>query len=251
MVHTITSTQGLSAAPEPEVHDVASRPPPLVHLAIGRLLQDITAGVYQPGERIREEEVAQRLGISRGPVREALRVLGQDGVVKLEPWKGARVNQLRPEQASDTFEMLAVVYGAVARLAARRASDRQIDAYCRDSTKFARWAEQGRPFPDLVNLAYQMGNTLTECCGSPAAEAMIRRLARQAYGLHRFVTSIPQRSRQQATNRIRRLESALRARSETRSEKAARRIVLHTLTLLNRELRTQAAASQRATAKAG
>lgn len=229
--------------------DVFSRPPPLVHRAISRLLQDINTGVYQPGERIREEEVAQRLGISRGPVREALRVLGQDGVVQLEPWKGARVITLQADQAADVFELLAVAFGAVARLAARRATGAQLERYYRDAAKFARWSESGREYPDLVDLAYQMGNDLTLSCGSPAAETMVRKLARQAYGMHRFVKSAPLRARQQAVNRVRRLEAALRARSEPRSEKAARRIVLHTLTLLNRSVRAQSPeAAQRARA---
>ena len=58
------------------------------------LREEILSGALGPGERIRQEEVAERLGGSRLPVREALRILETEGLVEIEPHKGARVPRL-------------------------------------------------------------------------------------------------------------------------------------------------------------
>jgi DNA-binding GntR family transcriptional regulator len=65
----------------------------------------ILAGDLGPGERIRQEEVAARLGASRLPVREALRILGAEGLVELEANKGARVPRLSAHQVDVLYRM--------------------------------------------------------------------------------------------------------------------------------------------------
>ena len=69
------------------------------------LRQRILDGVIVPGERIFQEEVAQRFGTSRLPVREALRILAAEGLTELEPNKGARVPLLDPSQLSILYQM--------------------------------------------------------------------------------------------------------------------------------------------------
>ena len=66
---------------------------------------DILEGALAPGERIRQEEVAERLGGSRLPVREALRVLAAEGLVELEPHKGARVPHLDRGEVEVLYRM--------------------------------------------------------------------------------------------------------------------------------------------------
>jgi DNA-binding GntR family transcriptional regulator len=65
----------------------------------------ILGGVIGPGERVRQEEVAQRLGASRLPVREALRMLEAEGLVEHEPNKGARVPRLRADEVDVMYRM--------------------------------------------------------------------------------------------------------------------------------------------------
>lgn len=59
-----------------------------------RLRQDILGGVYQPGQPLREQEIAEQFAVSRGPIREALRQLSEQGLLVLEPNKGVRVAPL-------------------------------------------------------------------------------------------------------------------------------------------------------------
>lgn len=65
----------------------------------------ILGGAIGPGERVRQEDVAQRLGASRLPVREALRMLAAEGLIEHEPHKGARVPRLSRHEVDVVYQM--------------------------------------------------------------------------------------------------------------------------------------------------
>jgi len=90
--------------------------------AYAHLREAILGGRLVPGERISEPGLAETLGISRTPVREALQRLAQEGLVELVPAKGARVRVLRPEEVREVYEVRALLEAEAARLAARHAS---------------------------------------------------------------------------------------------------------------------------------
>ena len=69
------------------------------------LREAILGGKLKPGDRIRQEEVAARLGASRLPVREALRMLEAEGLTEHEPHKGARVPRLTPHEVDVVYRM--------------------------------------------------------------------------------------------------------------------------------------------------
>jgi len=91
--------------------------------AYRRLVLEIRAGALKPGDRLLEVELAGRLGISRTPVREAIRQLEADGLVVHVPRVGAAVRSLDPGEVTELYEMRGVLEGTAARLAARAASD--------------------------------------------------------------------------------------------------------------------------------
>lgn len=95
--------------------------------AYRRLLDDIRSGALGPGARLRETELAERLGISRTPVREAIRQLEADGLVTHLPRQGATIRSLDHAEVVELYEMRAVLEGTAARLAARAASDIELD----------------------------------------------------------------------------------------------------------------------------
>jgi DNA-binding GntR family transcriptional regulator len=84
------------------------------------LRQAILSGRMRPGERLVEEHLAQQLGVSRNPVREALHVLAADGFVELIPRKGAVVASVSDDEAEDLFDVRSALEELSARLAARR-----------------------------------------------------------------------------------------------------------------------------------
>ncbi|AZL58566.1 GntR family transcriptional regulator [Tabrizicola piscis] len=97
--------------------------PPQGHFAYRQLLDDIRSGALPPGARLRETDLAARLGISRTPVREAIRQLEADGLVIHLPRQGATIRSLDYAEVIELYEMRAVLEGTAARLAARSASD--------------------------------------------------------------------------------------------------------------------------------
>lgn len=90
--------------------------------AYRRLLAEIRSGQLLPGARLRETELAERLGISRTPVREAIRQLEADGLVTHQARQGATIRNLDYAEVIELYEMRSVLEGTAARLAARMAS---------------------------------------------------------------------------------------------------------------------------------
>jgi DNA-binding GntR family transcriptional regulator len=82
------------------------------------LREQIQAGRLAGGERIRPEDVAAELGVSRMPVREAIRQLDTEGLLTIRPNRGAVVTVFSPDHLTELFEMRAVLEGLCARRAA-------------------------------------------------------------------------------------------------------------------------------------
>ncbi len=206
----------------------------LVEKVVRQLSRDIMAGIYPPGGRIREPEVSERLGISRAPVREALRILEHEGMIEVTPWRGARVINPSPEEIADLFDLLAAVEGVVARLAVRHASDADLARYEAKLMEAVAYARQNgqKDFFQVIHLAYQAAEVLAASCGSAMAANMVRRVGKPAYWLHRFLMPAPARWIQQSLARQKALRDALFARDEERTERAARSLVSHTKRLV-------------------
>jgi DNA-binding GntR family transcriptional regulator len=75
----------------------------LVELAVSRLSREILSGNSDPGERLVEEQLTRRFGISRAPLREALRLLAQQGLVEHVPRRGARVATLSDRDIQELY----------------------------------------------------------------------------------------------------------------------------------------------------
>ncbi len=87
----------------------------------------IRSGTYQPGDRLREVEVAERLALSRTPVREALRKLESDGIVEHRARIGAVIRTLTHPEIVELYEMRVVLERTAAEMAAKHASPAEID----------------------------------------------------------------------------------------------------------------------------
>ncbi len=80
----------------------------------------VFSGELRPGDRLRQDEIAAQLGVSRIPVREAIISLDREGWVTIAPHRGAYVHGLDPDYVRDHYELYGLVYG----MAARRATER-------------------------------------------------------------------------------------------------------------------------------
>lgn len=101
------------------VHTVGDGHRALYEVVIERVRAAILSGDFFPGERLVEDRLAQELKVSRHPVREALRTLQLEGLVEISPRRGATVSRVTVEEAGEFFQVLAVLDGLAARLAAK------------------------------------------------------------------------------------------------------------------------------------
>ena len=81
--------------------------------------QAIVEEELAPGEAITEQSLSESFGVSRGPVREALRILEKEGLVEIVPRQGTRVTRLTVDEVNQVFELRSVLLGFCAACAAR------------------------------------------------------------------------------------------------------------------------------------
>lgn len=135
-----------------------------------KLLGDaIVDGRLAPGERVRDQELAQRLGISRTPVREAIQRLERAGLIEVSPHRYTRVTLPNDKVQADTFEMVAFLMGAVIQMACARCSDDTIEAAVVDAESMIDASRRDNHY-DLVTASYDFFENLTNAAGNIAVQ---------------------------------------------------------------------------------
>jgi len=104
-----------------------SRGEPLSRAAYKILRERILERVLQPGEALVEAKLAEDLGMSRTPIRDALNRLEQEGLISSIPNKGTFVESLRPMDVAEIYDIREVIEGLAARLLARRVTRSQAE----------------------------------------------------------------------------------------------------------------------------
>jgi DNA-binding GntR family transcriptional regulator len=135
----------------------------------------ILAGSFRPGERLVEDRLSAELGVSRVPVREALRGLSMEGLVRLEPNRGATVTEVTPELVAELVEVRAELEALNARLAARR-HDPAIVPLLQDTLRRGNEAAQSGSREDLATLNAEFHERLAEASRNSVLSDMMRSL---------------------------------------------------------------------------
>src|SRR5215471_18011189 len=104
--------------------------------AIRHIREAIILGNLKPGQRLKETELAKTLGLSRTPVREALRVLDAEGLIETSPKRGASVRVYDLADLRELYQLRAAVEGCCAQLAAERAAPEDLDALAGSCSRF-------------------------------------------------------------------------------------------------------------------
>jgi DNA-binding GntR family transcriptional regulator len=135
-------------------------------LAERQLLQLIASGEIGPGEPIRQSHLAERMGISPTPVREALRRLEAQGVVVLEPHRGVRVAEVEPHDMSEIYEIRAALEGLAVECAVDRMSQKQVQSVKNAQARLEEaWAAREPKL--LVKFNYQFHTGIYRLSGRP------------------------------------------------------------------------------------
>lgn len=106
---------------------IGDRHQPLREVVLAELRTAIITGRFQPGERLVEDRLATDLGVSRNPVREALRTLESEGLVTMTRRRGATIAVVSDEEARQLFEVREPLETFATRLAARRRTEEQLE----------------------------------------------------------------------------------------------------------------------------
>ena len=125
------------------------------------LRRGILTGRHKAGERLVEDRLSAELGVSRVPIREALRQLAAEGLVEVQPRRGASVAEFSAEVARDLVEVRAMLEGLNARLAARHRAP-AIMAELRQVLAEGNAAAQSGNVADLVRLNGEFHDKLAE-----------------------------------------------------------------------------------------
>ncbi len=139
-------------------------------------------GEYAPGSRLSESELSEICGVSRTPVREALRRLALEYFVRIEPNRGAFVIDWSREDIIDMFEMRSMMEGLAARKAAERAAPEQIlvlEGIVDGIDEIAHAANKDM-MADFLALNREFHEVVFEASGSPRLTEIILRFVEQA-----------------------------------------------------------------------
>jgi DNA-binding GntR family transcriptional regulator len=115
---------------------------PLREVIFNTLRKAIINGELKPEERLMEEHLANKMGVSRTPVREAIRKLELEGLVKMVPRKGARVADLSAKDIMDVLEIRASLDGLATSLSAERIQDNELKELNNVRIQFMNYVEK-------------------------------------------------------------------------------------------------------------
>lgn len=145
----------------------------------GRVIEELRQAILsrrlKPGERLVEGRLADELGVSRNPVREAIRVLESEGLVEVTARRGASVITMSDEEARETVEVRALLEGQNARLAARRREEsiiKRIAAVLKQGNE----AVAGQRYDLLPDLNQQFHHELAEAGRNRVLADLLKRL---------------------------------------------------------------------------
>jgi DNA-binding GntR family transcriptional regulator len=186
----------------------------------------ITSGLYAPGQRILEQAIAAEFMVSRGPVREALRLLEKDGLVTILARRGAQVTNLSIAEVREIFDIRAALNGlrdrGIAEDPARLKLLPLIEAEIEHLGRYARDPKRG---DDYVETVFKLNRLLTAASRSARLRTILDALAQQTLRYSRLGLSTAQR-RRQSVKHWQELLKAIRVGDGERAQRTAERRVL-------------------------
>ena len=111
-------------------------------LVYEQLHNAIINGVFKPGDRLVERELANIVGVSKTPVREATRQLEQEGLVQIVPYKGIIVTELSFTQVKEVYDLRSLLDGFASYLAAKKATEEEIESLHDIATHFTKAVQE-------------------------------------------------------------------------------------------------------------
>lgn len=139
------------------------------------LSAQIIQGKLEPGERILEARLAEELGVSRGPIREALRILERKRLVKLIPRRGARITEVSAAYIEWLYDILNELYSLVARRAAENRTQKDLAQIRRSVKRIEDCAVRG-DVPGYYDAIFEYASIGQQAARNPLLDQMLKDL---------------------------------------------------------------------------
>jgi len=155
--------------------DLKVSPVSVQQQAASKLRAAILAGVFQPGDRLVEADLCERLGVSRPSLREALRSLEAEKLVEIVPNRGPLVPLITWEQAKEIYQVRVLLEGEAAAAFAQRATSDSIQRMQSALADFTK-AEKSGDAVELVNATSRFYEEILNGCGNSVIKDILNGL---------------------------------------------------------------------------
>lgn len=196
---------------------------PLREVVFETIRNAIISGSLKPGERLMEVQMAERLGVSRTPIREAIRKLELEGLIIMLPRKGAFVADLSVKDLTEVLEIRAALEGLAAGLAVTRISEAEIEELEIITLKFNKAIESDN-VEELIALDIQFHEALFKATRNERLVQLNSNLREQVQRFREMYLKKANRSKETAKEHNDLLE-AISSRDIGKAEKLARKHV--------------------------
>lgn len=144
-----------------------------------RIRMLIMQGEFVAGEKLHEKELTERFGVSRTPLREALKVLSGEGFVNFSPNRGATVSSITDDDLRGIFPILAELEGLAGRFACENATDKQIEEI-QLMTKIMKKYHQEQNLSSYSRINIDIHTAIAKAASNPILEQMINSMNQRA-----------------------------------------------------------------------
>jgi DNA-binding GntR family transcriptional regulator len=148
---------------------------PLREMVYEELKMQILKGSIIPGTRMMEVELAEEMGVSRTPIREAIRKLEKEGLVTIEPRRGAYASMISTEDMVEILEVRQDLEGLAAFFAANRMTDEQMEELREVSSNYNDAVKRGK-MEDMIKYDTRFHHIIVESCRNKILVQMIEHL---------------------------------------------------------------------------
>ena len=153
---------------------------PLRDVVFNTLRQAILTGELKPGERLMEIHLANRLGVSRTPIREAIKKLELEGLVTMIPRRGAEVAQITEKSMLDVLEVRRAVDALCVELACERIDEEALEALLMARDEFER-AVRSKDLKKIAQADVAFHDIIVEATGNKRLVQLVNTLSEQMY----------------------------------------------------------------------
>lgn len=192
---------------------------PLRDVVFNTLRQAILTGELKPGERLMEIHLANKLGVSRTPIREAIRKLELEGLVTMIPRRGAEVAQITEKSMNDVLEIRRAMDALCVELACDRISEEELEKL-KNACDYFEKAVRSKDAKKIAQADVELHDIIVQATGNQRLIQLVNNLSEQMYRYrYEYIKDASQHERLIEEHRII-YESIVKKDKETASQAA-------------------------------